>query len=289
MRLTNDPRRRLGRRHRPGELDQRERVSVRLGEEAFTDGAIEVPDEDRFEQGARVGRAQPAELQLRHAVELLDDLPACEDEPDGIGAETACDERQRSRRLGIEPLCIVDDAQERLRRGDLGHETEGRESDQVAVGSLSRGEPERDAQRIGLRLRQCTDRVRHRPAQLLQSRVRKVDLTLDALSANDLEPGRRSDQLLQQRGLADAWLASYDERRAPTGCDGREQLAEPLELGISAHEQAHTRADRSRCRPMLPARHCPCVVRHVSPQRFQNSHAAEQRARWHQAIAVTRR
>ncbi len=225
VRLTNDPRRPLGRRHRPGELDQRERISVRLGEEAFTDGAIDLPDEDRFEQGSRVGRAQPTELQLRDAVELLDDLPACEEEPNGIGAETPCDERQRSRRLGIEPMCIVDDAQKGMRRGDLGHEAESRESDHVPVRSLAGSEAERNAQRIGLRLRQCTDRVRHRPAQPLESRVRKVDLTLDAISADDLEPRRRSDQLLQQRGLAHTWLASYHERRAPTGPYSREHLA----------------------------------------------------------------
>jgi hypothetical protein len=53
-RLTNDPGGRFGRRQRSGKLDQRKRISVRLSEEAFPDGAIEVPDEHRIEQGTRL-------------------------------------------------------------------------------------------------------------------------------------------------------------------------------------------------------------------------------------------
>jgi hypothetical protein len=77
-------------------------------------------------------------VELRDALELLDDLPACDDERHGIGAETACDEGQRTGRCGVEPLCVVGHAQDGLCPSDLGHETEGRESYQVAIGSVSR-------------------------------------------------------------------------------------------------------------------------------------------------------
>jgi hypothetical protein len=60
--------------------------------------------------------------------------------------QTAYDERQGSNRLGIEPLHVVDDAQEWPGRRDLGHETEGRESDDVSVGGVPRGLSECDVQ-----------------------------------------------------------------------------------------------------------------------------------------------
>jgi hypothetical protein len=87
-------------------------------------------------------------------------------------------------------------------------------------------------------LRQPADLVRHRPAELVQGRIGEVDLTLDADRANHLEPGRRCDQLLEERRLADARLAPHDESGAPTGSHGREQPLEQLALGISADERA---------------------------------------------------
>jgi hypothetical protein len=57
-------------------------------------------------------------------------------------------------------------------------------------------------------LRQPADLVRHRAAELVQSRIGEVDLTLDADCANHLEPGRGGDQLVQERRLPDAWLAA---------------------------------------------------------------------------------
>ena len=266
MRLTDDPGRRFGRGQRSRELEQRKRISVRLGEDAFPNGVIEMPDQHRIENGAGVSRIEPTEQQLRHSLQLLDDLPAREHERHRIGAKTTRDECQRTGRLGIEPLRVVDHAQDGLRPGDLRHEAERREPNQVAVGNASGGEPERDPQRLGLRLRQNADRVRHRPTQLLQPRIRQIDLTLDPLRTNDPEPVRCGDHLLQQRRLADTRLAPHHQRRAPTRRDRREQLTQPLELGISAHEQAQTGSGRLRRRPELRTPCYRCVVRHVSPR-----------------------
>ena len=147
-------------------------------------------------------------------VEPLDDLLSRKHEPNGVGAEAARDERQRARRLRIEPLQVVDHTQQWLCPRHLGQEAEGREADEVAIGRLARGQPEGHAQRVTLRFWQDADGVEHRSAQLVQTRVGEVDLTLDTHGSNDLEPGRRRDQLLQQRRLPDPRLAVHQQRTA---------------------------------------------------------------------------
>ena len=83
---------------------------MRLGEDAFPDGAIEVPHQDRVEKDTRVGGAEPTEVQLRDVRELLGCLAAGENKRNGVGAEAAGHERQGLRRLGVKPLDVVDDA-----------------------------------------------------------------------------------------------------------------------------------------------------------------------------------
>ena len=119
------------------ELEQRERVSVGLGEEAFTHGPVEAADDDRVEQRARVGAREPAEVQGGKTAELCKVFAAREHERDSVGAEAASDERERLRRLGVEPLCVIDDAEERLRGGRLGEQVEDGEPDKVPVRRLS--------------------------------------------------------------------------------------------------------------------------------------------------------
>ena len=76
------------------------------------------------------------------------------------------------------------------------------------------------------------------PAQLVQTRVGEVDLTLDTHGSNDLEPGRRRDQLLQQRRLPDPRLAVHQERTARAPSHGRQQRLERCKLALAADEGA---------------------------------------------------
>ena len=140
---------------------------------------------------------------------------------------------------------VVDDAEKRLRLCDLRQQAQHRQSDEVAVRSFSRREPERDAKRVGLRLRQVVDRPEHRPAELLQTRIRQVDLAFDADGADDLESGCRRDQLLEQCRLAHAGLAEHQERRARAAANDCEELLEPCELVLPPDERPRSGHARS--------------------------------------------
>jgi hypothetical protein len=92
------------------ELEQRQWVSVRLGEEAVTQGRIEPADDDGVEDVARIGDPEPAEVQRREPVEVIDLFAACDDERNRVGAEAVSDERESLPRLGIKPLRVIDGA-----------------------------------------------------------------------------------------------------------------------------------------------------------------------------------
>jgi hypothetical protein len=71
-----------------------------------------------------------------------------------LGEQPACHESERLHRRAVEPLGVVDEAQQGLFLGDLRQEAECRETHQEAVGSGSGHGTERDAQRALLGLRE---------------------------------------------------------------------------------------------------------------------------------------
>ena len=68
--LEPEPARHPRRRHRPRQLQDRQRVAARLGDEPVADALVQAPRDDRREQGARVLLGQARKRQLRQAGEL---------------------------------------------------------------------------------------------------------------------------------------------------------------------------------------------------------------------------
>jgi hypothetical protein len=66
--------------------------------------------------------------------------------------------------------------------------------------------------------------IEHRRTELLQGRVSKLHLGLDADSSHYLKPRCRLNRIVQQRSLADPGLATYDKRAALPGACPAEQL-----------------------------------------------------------------
>jgi hypothetical protein len=56
--------------------------------------------------------------------------------------------------------------------------------------------------------------IGHRRTELLQGRVSKLHLGLDADSSHYLKPRCRLNRIVQQHSLADPGLATYDKRAA---------------------------------------------------------------------------
>ena len=187
-----EPARQFRGTHRAWELQQRERVPARLGDQPLADVIVEPAGDDRGQQRACVVVVEPGELELgqtRNPVRLTHR----EHHRDGLGEQAAGDEPEHLRGGLVEPLQVVDDAQQRLRLGHLRQERERGEPDEEAVRCRAGRETERDLQRLLLRCGEHVEVVQQRPVELVQPRERQLHLGLDARDLQHPEvarPGR---------------------------------------------------------------------------------------------------
>jgi hypothetical protein len=136
------------------------------------------------------------------------------------------DESQGLRGRAIEPLLVVNQADQRLLRRHVGQQAQDGQADQEPVRCRPGADAERRPQRITLRSRQLIEVIEHRRAQLLQSGERQLHLRLDAGRARHPAAGRLAGGVVQQGRLADARLAGHHQRPALARPDIVQQLVQ---------------------------------------------------------------
>ena len=105
----------LGRGQATGQLQQGERVAAGLGDDPVAHPLVEPPETRRVQQRPSITVAQATDrpfrqpLQLRCVARLADG----EHQRDGLGQQPPRDEREGLRRDPVQPLCVVDQADER--------------------------------------------------------------------------------------------------------------------------------------------------------------------------------
>ena len=231
--------RQLGGREAAGQLDQRERVAARLGDDPVADPLVEHPGQRRREQRTRVVVPDPLDGQLRQTGEPIRvaRLADGEHHRDPLCEQAPRHERERLRGRAIEPLHIVDQAHQRLRLGRLGQEAQHRERDEEVIRSGPFLQPEGDPQRLLLRAGQPVEAAEHGSAQLMQARERELHLRLDARRSHDAARRRAAQQVLQQRGLAYAGFAAQDQHAALTHSDAGEQPVQRFALAAPTSQR----------------------------------------------------
>jgi hypothetical protein len=103
----------LGRRQPLWQLEQRERIPARLGDDPVADLRIQREPHRRVQQRAGVLVAQAVHHELGKVLELLDRLARGEHDPDRLRQQATGDEGERQCRRVIEPLRVIDCAQQR--------------------------------------------------------------------------------------------------------------------------------------------------------------------------------
>ena len=119
---------------------------------------------------------------------LVAGLAHREDERDPFRQQPAGDERERLRGDPVQPLRVIDEAQQRLLLRDVGQQAEHRQPDQETVRRLACAQTERRRQRIALRTGKSLEAIEERRAQLMQAGERELHLGLDARRARDPAP-----------------------------------------------------------------------------------------------------
>ena len=140
------------------------------------------------------------------------------------------DEEQRVGRRFVEPLRIVDEAQQRPALGGLGEDAQHGQRDQEGLGTRAELEPERAAQRAGPGCREPPRRGRARASAADAARRRAAGLGFGAVAGEDLHVGGAQAGLVEQGGLADAGRAAEQEDGALRAAGAAQQSVEAIEL-----------------------------------------------------------
>ena len=233
-----EPARELRRRQPARQLDQRERVAAGLAEDPGLDALIERPRDRRVQEQPGLVGGQPFDDELRQALQdvRVDALAQREHQPHPLRQQPARHERQRLRGHPVEPLRVVDHAQQRLLLGGVGQQAQDRQPDEEAIRWRSGAEAERRAQRVALRARQLLETAEHRRAQRVQAGVGELHLGLDARRPGDPEPLRGRRQVPQQGALADPRLAAQDQHPALARTHARDESLQRVALADTVEE-----------------------------------------------------
>jgi hypothetical protein len=142
-----EPAGKLRRRQSARQLHQREWVPPRLGDDPVSHALIQPARDHRLQQRAGVSVIQSREDELWKSRQLpdFDGFTQREDHGDRFRQEAARDERQCLRRGLVEPLRIIDQADERPFLGHHGEQPEHREADGEAIRCDPGTQPERHA------------------------------------------------------------------------------------------------------------------------------------------------
>ena len=104
--------------------------------------------------------------------------------------EAARDEGENPGRFLVEPVRIVNNAQQRPRRSRAGQQVQRRQPDQEAVRRAAPAHAERGRQRLTQRCRKRLEASQVRDEKLVQRREAELRLRFDPDKANDVEiPG----------------------------------------------------------------------------------------------------
>ena len=183
------------------QLEQRQRVAGRLGDDAVPDAVVQRAGDHRLEQRSRVVVVEAFDHELRQTAQdvVLAGLPGPEDQRDGFGEQPACDKCEYLCRGPVEPLRIVHHADHRPIVGGFAQETQHGQADQEAIRCLAGLQAECRGQGVALRRGQRLEPVEQRRTQLVQSGIRELHLGLDADRVEHPAVRRPLDQVVQQR------------------------------------------------------------------------------------------
>ena len=228
-----EPARQLRRGQPAGQFEQGQRVAVRVGDDLLPDPRVQRAGQRRVQQHPRVALGQPADGQLRQARHVLARDPRREHQAYRVGGQPPGGDAQCLRRGLVQPLLVIDHADQRAVAGRLGEQAEHGQADQEPVRRRAGAQAERGPQRLVLRHRQALGAIQQRGAQLVQPGEGQLHLRLHAGRAGHPAPAARP--------------ARYSSRTVlPTPGSPRTTRARPSPPRTPSTNRSRTR--RSVCR-----------------------------------------
>jgi hypothetical protein len=151
-----------------------------------------------------------------------------------VGFEPPREEDQCVRGRRVQPIGVVDQADQRLRLRRGSQQAEGAGTDEEAPVER-RAESEGTAQRVGLTLRDLVQQAENRPKELVQPGECKLRFGLDAVGEQHPHTVCAFLGVAQEGALADPRLSTKDERPAGAVTRESEQSVDALPLSSAPH------------------------------------------------------
>ena len=224
-------------------LQQRQRVSVGFRHDPFTHLPVHRRTWKRPEQGHGIGGFNAANQELGEPGELFVRLVCAEHQSDRVRLQPPRHEGQRLSRGAVQPVKVVDHAQQRARFGHLAQQREHGEPDQEPIRRASLSHSKGRAECMVLRLRERREVVQQWEAQLMEPREWQLHLRLDPHGAQRLKSGRGIDEPLDKRDSSRCRV--LHARRAP-------RCAHPARCEVPGPGRASRRDGRATKRPAFP-------------------------------------
>ncbi len=243
----------LGRTQLPSRLDERERVATGRGDDPRAHAEVQSTADDRGEQAGRRRVGQAGESEVRQSREMVHasaatsapsaarQLARGEHHSDRVGVQAPGDERQDVGGLLVQPVRVVDHAEQRPRVGARGEQRQRGEADEEPVRRQRvLLEAEDQPQRVALRDGQCFEAAQQRTQQLVQRRETELGLGLHAVDAHDVETLGLGVRVVEQRRLPGPRVAAQHEHAAQPLAGQAQDLAQALALLITAEQFVHS-------------------------------------------------
>jgi hypothetical protein len=115
------------------QLEQCQRIAACFGDDPVAYALVELERHRRGQQGTGVSVAQAADLEPGHVLELVTRLARSEHESHTLCPQATGDEGERQCRGLIQPLRVIDDAQDRALLSRLREKGQHGQPDQQAI------------------------------------------------------------------------------------------------------------------------------------------------------------
>lgn len=234
---------------------RRARIAAGLRDQLVADPQVETTGYGQAQQFTRVLVTEPFEDHVGQAREHGVGLPHGEHQGDALRVQTPGREGEGTRGRLVEPLCVVDDAQQCLLLGGLGQQPQQGQPHEERARRGRAAQAERHLDRFLLRSRQPGGGTHHVPAELLEAGVGKFHLGLggdDALGADVC--GGPCREVVQERGLADTGLTGDDQCTGAAASGTAHQRFQFRQLDVSSPQGRDVR-HHVRLRREVPLRH----------------------------------
>ena len=208
-----------------------------FGDESFEDVLVEWARQRRAQERPGVTVAERSDVKLRQPFQRPAYLASREEKGDAIRQESSRHEGQDLLGPSIEPVRVIDDAQQRLLLGSVGQQTQDGEPDEIRVGRRPTAAPEGDLYRLSLGMRvappgtrspgckaagarrtAAPSRPRHRPRERRGTKRPARSRTRATTTCRSLDrhgrPGRRHIPLVPRSSVGRSPRVRADARQA---------------------------------------------------------------------------